>query len=707
MDHAETYQILERRSCSIGLTSEADVLCKKEAVIMDRGNLPNMKSYHFNIHGDNIIECERTLSLIVDAFEGEITDIEGPLDSAVCPSFHLKLADSDSLMRFTFYPGFGRWLQDILSLVRDQGGLLRESADAILTQVTSTAEQPLLAIEYCAALQAGNQAWQRNGRAYSFALAGIPYVYITELGGYELGVGRSRKAVRVPNPAVPFSYLSLSKSLDTLALPVLVPNKGAGSSFIRNYSNLFGYADLLQIVKGLILGQSYQQGWNSLELKALEFVKALASDRRRNDSLAPSQWTDAYAVVSKGDTLVQYMSQIVAIPWSKTATIGSLTETARNLMTIASGYATGLTSSNLPMCLIPANQRSLFLDSATALYSGLPTAFTDWLSMPKDLTICWIMGFKPRGDDARPDRGLVPMARMLIGEDSDLLTVVYGPAPSATWPRLEDDPVGLMETNGLWEAIMMVSDALLIDSATATNLSTRAFVRSHWSAGIPTPRATSLVVPPYPARIGENDVDTVLHLLFQRVRSPSVFEGMCNPPGGDWSGMSLLTSDQALELRWLTLPRVTSPGAKRPDHLFQVFGIHDRPVALAIESKERVASIEGDIGPRLVKYMRELCSTSPTAQRSVSRDTWSRATASLPPQSIQFASAAAFVMHSINDLQQASRLSATDLILGLQFAAGGRTCTIYVHPCTELGQAVANFMKAISRNTANIDVRQA
>ena len=54
------------------------------------------------------------------------------------------------------------------------GGVIREAPDAIISEVKFGKEHPLLAIEYSGALAAGNQAWQRNGRAYSSGLAQDP-----------------------------------------------------------------------------------------------------------------------------------------------------------------------------------------------------------------------------------------------------------------------------------------------------------------------------------------------------------------------------------------------------------------------------------------------------------------------------------------------------------------------------------------------------
>lgn len=665
-----------------------------------------MEPLYFNIHGDNIVECERTFFLILNSFNDGNVKIEGPYQSAVCPTFRLQISEPRVTLIFTFFPGFGRWPQNILTLVRDRGGPLREAADAIITQVLPASEEPLLAIEYCGALPAGNQAWQRNGRAYSFARAKIPYIYIAELGGYELDSERSRKAARLPNPAVPFSYLIISASLDTPVLPVFVPGAGASSGFIRDYNGVFGDQDLLRLIRNLILKESHKEATEPLKLKALELVRLLASGRRRSDTLTPQQWTEAYEAISRGGSLVQYLLRIPPFPWEKTAYIKSLTTTARRLMKLSAQHAIGLTSSVLPLCVVPANRRRSFLRGLKTLYTTLPQIFIEWLSKPSDLMICWVMGFKPRGDDARPDRGLPPLARMLIGEDADLLTVVYGPAPKTTWPLLKNDPVTLMRNNGLWEAILTVSNAMLIDSSTASALKTKAFLSAHWAAGIPHVQASSVLVKPNPLQTGEHDIDTVLHLLFSRIGAPQVFEGMCNPPGGDWSGISLLIPDRSLELRWLSLPRVTSRGAKRPDHVFEIFGIHRLPIVLAIESKERPSLVEKKIGQRLIKYVNDLISTLPSVQRANPHDPWKHATATLPPDSVQFASAAAFIISSETELQTIAPHAAADLVLGFEFNNGGGFCTIHVRACTGLGNTLSAFIRSLPSANANITIRE-
>ena len=36
------------------------------------------------------------------------------------------------------------------------------------------------------------------------------------------------------------------------------------------------------------------------------------------------------------------------------------------------------------------------------------------------LILCFILGFKPRGDDARPDRGLNPLIKMIFNNQVNL-----------------------------------------------------------------------------------------------------------------------------------------------------------------------------------------------------------------------------------------------------------------------------------------------
>jgi hypothetical protein len=455
----------------------------------------------FHIHGDNIVECERTLELIINSLK--CADIQGPMGSCVCPKFILN-----KTYEFTYFPGFGRWDIDILGLVRHKGGILREAADALVTSVNDGTEIPIIAVEYCAALAAGNQAWQRNGRAYSFARSKIPYLYMVEIGGYELDSKRRRKATRLPNPAIPFSYISCSLMNDVTNLPIYIPSPGADESAKKRYMPVFCDQDLLDLISAILKDEQPNEASLSLEKKATKLVSILAANRKNYDSLDPTSWLEAEQYIRDGGILTDYILQKHAVSWSKTAYIKSLTPTATQLMKIASRYAVGLTSSNLPFCLIPKNSRQTFCQAIMKLYPDLTKEFTTWLDQERELVICWIMGFKPRGDDARPDRGLPAFTRMLIGDDIDMMTVVYGPAPAASWRELHNNPRRLVERNGLWEVILNLSDAVLIDSGTDNNITDKGYVKNHFGNIEPESFPTKIIVKNMPKSFGENDVDT-------------------------------------------------------------------------------------------------------------------------------------------------------------------------------------------------------
>lgn len=658
----------------------------------------------FQIHGDNIVECERTLTLIERALGEGGKEVGGPQGSVCCPSFQIQLSGSKNVLQFTFLPGFGRWNRDILDILRKRGAILREAPDAIVTNLSEGKEEPILALEYCGALPAGNQAWQRSGRAYSLARAKVPYVYVAEMGGYELDAKRARKAARLPNPAVPFSYLSLWTSVASPVIPVFVSSPGAKADSIAKYEPIFGEADLLELIRNLIVGQDTGAIYNALREKALKFVILLASERSRDDTLSAEQWRKADRALRDRSGLVQFLITDANLPWSKTAYIGKLTKTARKLMGTAADMAMGLTSKNLPMCVISGSRREEFASRVVSLYGRVHKEFAEWLKQPSDLVISWVMGFKPGGEDARPDRGLPPLARMLIGEKMDLMTVVYGPAPKHHWRLLENDPITLMKQNGLWESILAVSDAVLVDSATRDEAARRGYVRGHWGRPVKPAEEVQAVIEPIPKRIGEHDVDTVMHILFARFGEGRTFEGMCNPPGGDWSGISLLTPDRRIKVRWLSLPRVSGTDAKRPDHVFEIFDRGETPVILSVESKEQVGSVETKIGGRLNKYMLNLLSATVSIEREMPAGSWTHSERRMSSREFSLASAVCFIGDGSEELRSTGTRAGVDLVLGLAFQEGGRTCQLCVTPITQIGKRIAEYLYSVRTEGLGISI---
>lgn len=662
----------------------------------------------YRIHGDNIVECERAFRFIVYALRDLSKAISGPKNSITCPSFEIELLSGDKL-NFTFFPGFGerRWNQDILSFVQSRGGRLREATDVIITVFNNGTEQPILAIEFCGALPAGNQAWQRHGRAFSFAHSKIPFFYIAELGGYELTVDRKRKAKRLPNPVVPFSFFSMTHYGGSVCLPVYVPNPGASEDTISSYNPVFGIADFLDYIKNTITNNKTKTAENNLVEKCFALVELLASSRKTSDGLTREQWKEARKAIEEGKLITEYLYSKAKIKWRKTAYISNLTDSAKLFMQLGSKYCLGLTSSKLPISFVSRYHRNDFAKQTRAIYSDIDNNSIDWLSNnDKDLAIAWVLGFKPRHDDARPDRGLPPLARMLIGDNTDLLTFVYGPAPPAHWEKLANSPGKLAAENGLWEAVLAVSDALLCDSNTMPNNSPRFLLRSSWDTS--SQRTTpSLCVNPVVLSPSEQDVDTAIHVIFAHLNYHIVFEGMCNPPGGDWSGISFMWSKNGIIYRWLTLPRVTNNEAKRPDHVFGLFGLSERTICICVESKERPSSFEENIGKRLINYTKNLFTSSPSIWRKNIYESWNIYKDKWNFIPTEFITMGAYIADGNLPFDNVPHNTDLDILCGFVFSHEFPNCVAYVKGLNDNGDKVLEYIIKATGNNSLVDFKKA
>ena len=628
----------------------------------------------FNIHGDNIVECDRILDYIRAALDVHPDEVTGPTDSVTCPIYTME--HDGQCLTFQHLPGYGehRWNQDILSFIKHSGGRLREAADAILTSVVDGAETPLVAIEFCSALPAGNQAWQRHGRALSFSYARIPYFFVAELGGFELDSERKKKASRVPNPAVPFSLLAMTLHGRSICLPVYEPNAGATVETFDRYRQAFGRDEFLQFIKVRLLGGSPEGAVTELEAKCVALVKILADSRARSDGLTPEQWENAYRAIHRGRSLIDYLQETDNLLWKK-RTSTDLSRTAKSFMDLGARSGRGLTSSTLPLCFVSKNRRTGFAKSVRQIYRGLSREFVAWLAQNlRDLAIAWVMGFKPGGEDARPERGLPPMARMLVGNETDLLTFVFGPVPAAHQKELARDLKALSDSNGLWEAILETSDACLIDSKVGMPSGILLEIPSTPSHRTP-PR---LCVDPRVLNLSEQDVDTALRIAFLSLGTGLVFEGMCNPPGGDWSSISFRWSATGAEFSWLTLPRVSPGGGKRPDHVFALFGDESGTVCLCVESKEDARSLEPQIGPRLCRYTESLLRTAPSTSRDQEVEAWGVYCSQWQCPDTTFVSAGAYMGTTGDPFGSIRSDTELDIQISIEFLEGAQRCILHL-----------------------------
>jgi hypothetical protein len=626
------------------------------------------------IHGDNIIECERGLYLVADSFSANVRHL---VSSPYMPQYEI-FDDATVLFKVELLPGHGRWGINIQDIFQSHGAPLREATDVVITKVLEEEknEQILLAIEFSSALPAGNNAWQRNGRALACAAAGVPYLYFTEVGGVELGENRIIKAPRFPNPIVPFSYLTASQAYGILCLPVYAASPSSSENIYAQFNPAPGIEDDKQIIIYVIDYRLSPKSYEILIQKAITMVKILADTRKRRDTLRGEEWSE-FLEAGTGNDKADWLTR-KQMSWQKkragkvetTDTFQRLVELFEFVQTISVG------ASDIPICLIPQTERPNLAKRISDLYGDLiDPQFIKWLGSNVPLVIVWITGFKPRGDDSRPDRGLVPLTRMLFGEEIEILAIVSGPAKPEMWLLLQEDAERLAQQNGLWEAIIHLSNGILADSPTLANRPLTLLLT-------PTHKQNQNVIQ-FPmaspvTNFSEHDVDSVVHLLFSTNLETQVFEAMCNPPGGDWSGVSLVDFKTKEEFRWTSLPRVSDIGGKRPDHIIQFATTPENNILLAIESKDIPSKISPDLGPRLTTYVEKLSETSPIAAKVVNSDWRLWQNDNLPITNINTISGGAFCWTQESDLALYLEKCQFDLVMAIEFDSVKQSALLHI-----------------------------
>lgn len=619
----------------------------------------------FRIHGDNIVECHRTLSIIAEAYGVEPVLTDSPVFAPV-----YALAAGKTFYYYQLLSGHDRWGGDLREILMANGAVLREGADSYLTEIVSGREKILLGIEYCSALPAGNNAWQRNGRAFACVMAGIPYLYYAEIGGVELDEDREPKASRFPNPIVPFSYLSLAEMSGALCMPVYRPHPSITQELYSVFSDVFGYKISLGLIYKLIERVSYTDEADALKAKTLMLVNLLSDTRRSIDTFRGDEWIRFLQPSQKINT-----AEDSPLDWKKkvsskvnaTRTFRAFLDGAREMPCKTVG------AKEIPLCLVPVGRLVDFESILNRIYPDLPIEF----DRDRPLVVAWITGFKPGGDDSRPDRGLIPLARMLMGNQAAVMAVVYGPGSRNIWDNLSESLALAAEKNGLFEAIVNLCDHLLVDSP--TNPGGPQYYRIM-------PRTTSSgtdivfdALPGTPVAYSEHDTDTAIRQLLSHNTLP-VKECMCNPPGGDWSGISYFTPD--VEYRWTSLPRVSGSQRKRPDHVFQ-FDLEDGPLFIAIESKEKARNLETLIGDRLRLYIDDLFSVTPTCSLT-ERGEWRSFTGSLREPDYRVLTVGAFKYGGEDELYSSLIRGHLDAVIAFEFGEKTVLHVIYDNPEAEI-----------------------
>lgn len=588
----------------------------------------------FRIHGDNIVECERIAQILLGMLKPERTSASLIAPSTIAVELTAVYDGMPIQWHLLLLPGFNkntkkRWNGDIFAGLRQAGSYFDETPDAVISEIDGEGrERILLCMEFCSALQAGNQAWQRSARAFSVGRTGCPYLYIVDFVKYELDHRtRKRKSLRFPNAAVPYSYISYAKNTGHFIAQLYTKSEEfdkAQDDALRGFDESdFGGAELGAYMVKLLLGRNTAQEEAEILRKNMNIVRFLAGKSDSRIHFTPQEWQEIRESTNQG--IVDYAVNKDRFGFHKTIAEKSHHGRSKEFLRLVTRLAVGFASRDLPFGIIPADERPTFARELLRLYPDAGEKTADALR-GKDghLIVAVFKGFKPRGDDDRPDRGLLPLIDMLAGSDAQVLTYLYGPVVEANLKLLDADPKKLAQRNGLWRSILALSDYVVLDVPVlalkaydaARVYDNRPIKAEYADMGMEHPLGLRPAFSSIPVHYGEDDVDTAIHYLFAHALSGCCFEGLCNPPGGDWSGFSVL--DGCWENRWLSLPRVSDfVNGKRPDHILQLFGVFDRPVLLSIESKEKSSDLENDVGTKLVAYISKLMEFVPSAKRKI------------------------------------------------------------------------------------------
>ena len=182
--------------------------------------IPNEVDIVYRVYGDNILECLTLIEwLNQTAYSGFVKLGEtGPLDRKI----HIYRSQNGSTTyAFQLCPYYGGTGRASLWPLNPLENYFAEKPDVVVTRLLESGleSKPVLAIEFCDALQAGNQAWQRFRRAYDAALARIPYFYVLPLIGWERDSGGlTLKGARYQNAQITLAQLALSSKYGTPSL---------------------------------------------------------------------------------------------------------------------------------------------------------------------------------------------------------------------------------------------------------------------------------------------------------------------------------------------------------------------------------------------------------------------------------------------------------------------------------------------------------
>ena len=159
-----------------------------------------------------------------------------------------------------------------------------------------------------------------------------------------------------------------------------------------------------------------------------------------------------------------------------------------------------------------------------------------------------------------------------------------------------------------------------------------------------------------------------------------------------------------VETRWLSLPRVSEEvNGKRPDHVLELFDVLDKPLLLSIESKERSADLELDVGSGLINYIRNLMQYIPNVERKFTDfSSWHQATTYVNFNDFEVISAAAYLKNAAQPNSVVFHNTNCDLL----FIMNPKDCgwTVEMVPNTQQAKLLKAYVKRMIETSEYKDI---
>lgn len=413
----------------------------------------------WSVYGDNILECWRLAQ-----YASSGNKVEPSSSNCDVSNPGVRWRDGESTVEAKLIPSPERIPPEIRKALGSEENSLREQPDVVLCK-----ENELVStFEFCSALPAGNNAWQRHGRSLSLCINGVLHFHIAKIGGYELDANRAKKAPRLPNPLVLISYLRMSSGVfpgRSYLVPLLhddCPSELEGK--LREFDCK---SEISAIISRCMLGASFSDCLEVIIAKTIGIIANTTISSGSNSTLSTAEWLSlAQTACDKEKSIASTIQSMRKIRWSKSAPTNR-SQTGRALQRYLEANFHSLGSSTIPICMASDRDIGKFLDFLASDYEVDRHYLDQEFGDCSTLLVTCDSGFKPRGDDSRPARGLTPFAKSFIHGDphSKLVVFLYGPCKQQQWRMIKDGKLAtLAASNGLWESIYAMADFLILDS---------------------------------------------------------------------------------------------------------------------------------------------------------------------------------------------------------------------------------------------------